>query len=590
MVTLHTNTNLVVVDVVVTDEHQNPVHNLTQADFTLSEDGSAQKVKIFEEHTANAAAPQAPPLKLNPDIFTNYTPTPANGALNILVLDSLNTPLKDHPYLREQLLKYLKEAPAGTRIAIFGLSSHLFLIQGFTTDPDTLRAALNSKKAGGKGSPLFDNAMTGDAVGGDNPALEMATEAASGSQQSSASQAAAFLANLQQFLAEQQSFMTQLRVRYTLDAFNQLGRYLSNLPGRKNLIWFSGSFPINIMPDGDLQNPFAVAANYENEFRQTVNLMARSQVAVYPVDVRGVMTLPMYDAGNSGRRYASNPTAFGKDQTKFFQNTGAEHSTMTQMAEATGGKAFFDTNALKEAVQKAVEAGSNYYTLAYSPSNPNWKGEYRKIHVTLARQGVNLAYRRGYFADDPNAPVHHGEPKISATDHEPYEAMRAAMMRGGPEPAEVVFLSKIRPASSSTENELATGNKINAKVTGPYRRYSISYALRPSDIDCPANAAGVRHCELEFLAYVYDADGNLLVSQASGIVVDIPPARLADVQKSGLQYHQTVSVPVKGEHFFRIGVHDRMSDHVGALEVPVARINRLPTLDAPPPAASPAAH
>ena len=47
---------------------------------------------------------------------------------------------------------------------------------------------------------------------------------------------------------------------------NQLARGLQHLPGRKNLIWFSGSFPINILPDGDLQNPFAVVANSKTNF------------------------------------------------------------------------------------------------------------------------------------------------------------------------------------------------------------------------------------------------------------------------------------------------------------------------------------
>ena len=62
------------------------------------------------------------------------------------------------------------------------------------------------------------------------------------------------------FEAEHQSFQLQLRARYTLDAMNQLARYLCGIPGRKNLIWFSGSFPINIFPDAIPANPFAVVA------------------------------------------------------------------------------------------------------------------------------------------------------------------------------------------------------------------------------------------------------------------------------------------------------------------------------------------
>jgi VWFA-related protein len=586
--TLHANSNLVVVDVVVTDAHQSPVHQLTAADFSLFENNREQQVKIFEEHSANQNAPQPAAHPLDPGTFTNSSSAPVNGALNILLLDTLNTPLQDQPYVRAQLLKYLNEVPAGERIAIFGLGQQLHLILGFSSDITALRAALNGKKANPKASPLFDNPMTGDAVGDDNTMLDLNTEGIDNSHPSVSNQLRGTgpidqLAILQQFLAEQQSFQIQLRLRYTLDAFNLLGRYLSNLPGRKNLIWFSGSFPINILPDGDLADPFAVVASYEDEFRKTVNLMARSQVAVYPIDARGLMASPMWNAANTGRSYAGSPTAFGKDQAKFSQNMDAEHDTMKEMAEATGGEAFYDTNDLKLAVQKAVEDGSNYYTLAYSPSNTNWKGDYRKIRVALARKGLNLSYRRGYYADDPNAPLHHGEPKITASDHVPYDAMRVAMLRGGPEPAEVIFQSKIRPVSTTPDAELAPGNEDNGKVKGPYRRYNIQFSVRPSDISCPESTEGAHHCELEFLTFVYDEDGSLLISQINGIKADIPPSRLAAVQANGLLYRQQIAVPVKGQHFLRLGVHDMVSDRVGALELPVFQVSRLPALNPPTP-------
>jgi len=91
------------------------------------------------------------------------------------------------------------------------------------------------------------------------------------------------------------------------------------LPGRKNVLWFSGSFPISILPDGDLQNPFAVVADSEDEFRETTDLLARSQAAVYPIDARGLMVAPMTNASNDGSKYGRNPGAYGKDLGKFFQ-------------------------------------------------------------------------------------------------------------------------------------------------------------------------------------------------------------------------------------------------------------------------------
>jgi len=578
--------NLVVLDVVVTDVHKNPVHSLTKSDFALLEDGHAQTIKTFEEHTSAEAAKLPALPKLDPGTFTNYSPTPASGALNILLLDTLNTPMKDQPVVRDQMLKYLKEARPGVRMAIFGLNTQLRLLQGFTSDPELLRAVLNGKKGGPKASPLLNDPLSGDQPGADDLMMDMATEVLGNSPSG-----AEVLANMQQFEAEQQSFQLQMRARYTLDAFNQLGRYLSQLPGRKNLIWFSGSFPINILPNGDLLNPFSVVASSEDEFRETSNLLARSQVAVYPIDARGLMTMPMMSASNSGSKYARNPTAFGKDLSTFYSNTADEHSTMYQMAEATGGEAFVNTNGLKEAVEKAVEAGSNYYTLTYTPINQEWRGDYRKIQIKMARQGLTLAYRRGYYADDPRASIHHDEPKNSSSGlgPAPYSAIHTAMLRGGPDPTEIIFGANIRPSSGDTESALAPSNVAAPKITGPYRRYTALFSIDPKGIDCPGNPDGVRHCDLESITFVYDADGVLFNTQTGRLTADIPASRFASLMQSGIRFRQEISVPVKGEYFLRIGVHDRTTNRVGAVEVPVYAVSKLTPWTAQTPVPAPAA-
>jgi len=137
--TIHARSNLVVVDVVVTDSKKNPVHGLQKSDFTLMEDGKLQVIRNFEEHTslpaAEAQIEPAPPLeKLHPGVFTNKSEAPANGPVNVLLLDYLNTPVASQPYARKQLLEFLDKAPAGTRIAIFGITTHLYMLQGFTSD------------------------------------------------------------------------------------------------------------------------------------------------------------------------------------------------------------------------------------------------------------------------------------------------------------------------------------------------------------------------------------------------------------------------------------------------------------------------
>jgi VWFA-related protein len=577
--TIRTSSDLVVVDVVATDSQQNPVHKLTAADFTLLENGKPQTVKVFEEHQTQPSAPLPPAPKLDPGVFTNYSIAPANGALNILLLDKLNTPLNAQSVVRDQVLKFLKEAPPGTRIAIFSLTTELRLLQGFTSNPEVLRALVEGKKGNQGASPLINNSMEGDQPGADDPELDMMTDMLGNDPD-----AAMMIASFQQFEAEQQSFQLQLRARYTLDALNQLARYMSALPGRKNLIWFSGSFPISILPDPDLQNPFAVVASSEDEFRETVDLLARSQVAVYPIDARGLMTTPMLSATQTGSTMNRTPNGFANANTKFFQQTNDEHGTMQQMAEATGGKAFVNTNGLKEAVEKAVESGSNYYTIAYTPTDRKWNGDYRKIQVKLDRPGVTLAYRRGYFADDPNAPAQKSQAQNTKPDPNQYSALRAAMLHGGPEPTELIFAASVRPASTDNEAALVPGNQAEKKVSGPYRRYAITFIANPKELSWTVTPDGAHRCTLEFMTFVYDGNGTRLNVQVNGIGATIPEAQFASVENGKIKYVQQISVPAKGDYYLRLGMRDIASDHVGAVELPVAAVAKLPAVAVPLPA------
>jgi len=228
--TLHARSDLVIVDVVVTNAKQNAVHGLKSFDFTLLEDKVPQRIASFEEHAAAHIAKPPPLPPMPPGTFGNYTPAPASGPMNVLLLDALNTPTSAQDYVRKQLLQYLKQVPPGTRIAIFGLNPRLVLLQGFTSDVDLLRTAVFGKGKGKASDFLGDprdsiaDFMT-STTGGDPVASQM-------------------IANVKQFEAKHTSYELQMRQLYTLAAMDQLARYVGSIPGRKNLIWFSGSFPL----------------------------------------------------------------------------------------------------------------------------------------------------------------------------------------------------------------------------------------------------------------------------------------------------------------------------------------------------------
>jgi VWFA-related protein len=584
-VTLRTGTQLVVVDVVVTDKSQNPVHNLKASDFTLLDGGHPQQIKSFEEHLAPTAKPGLPPRPaFPPGIFSNYTSVPAGGAVNILLLDTLNTPVLDQIYLHDQFQKYLKTSKPGAPMAIYGLTTHLLQLQSFTSDPELLKAAISNKNI--KNSPLIDRVTGGNST----QFADEVTEAMNYSNFSGAVFNQNTIKVIKEFDADQASYGQQLRAKYTLDAINQLARYLSGIPGRKNLIWFSGSFPLDILPDSTISHPLTVVGDSEDEYRETTNLLTHAQVAVYPIDVRGAMTSPNMDVSQSTAIYQDDVLKFGaderfaSDQNKFHQKTGLENMTMTRMADDSGGHAFINNNDLADAVNKAIAAGSHYYTLTYSPTDTNWNGEFRKIQVKLQQSGVSLAYRRGYYANDPNTPVAthltNKTRRDSATAAPRTDPMRVAMMPGAPDPTEITLKARVLPASTEPETELAKDNTLNpsSDTKGPYRRYAIDIAADPSSINIQRASDGNYHALLQFLTYVYDHDGNLINVESNPVRATYSPTVYLQILHTGIPYHEEISVPVKGTYFIRIGLHDLATNHIGALEVPVDSIKNLPPI------------
>jgi VWFA-related protein len=592
--TIKANAQLVVVDVVVSDSKGTAIHNLKASDFSVQESGAPQQITGFEEHAAIPASVTAkiPPMRPLPaGIFTNFTPVPPGTAVNVLLLDALNTQMKDQSYVMGQLREYLKNTPTGTRIAIFTLSDHLTMLQGFTSDLALLKAAAE-RAFPGSSRQLTDSSGHHDSVG--NGGTQTPTEIMSGIAGPDMQQ---LISNFKQQEAWQASQDTLNRTKLTLDAMNQLAHYLAGVPGRKNLIWFSGSFPLTIFPDPSVAHPFDVVGGSPEEFRETTSLLARAQVAVYPIDARGLMTQSASISADSGP--GSSGMGLARSTAKAYQDTANEHATMYQMAAATGGHAYVNDNGIAQAVGEAIDNGSNYYTLSYTPTNSKQDGGFRKIQVKLAQQGLTLSYRNGYYADGPEVKSNASKVEVNLPDkgadpaHSESETRSLArtMMRGGPPPTEILLKLQVLPANATKEKALAPLNiaphsPAASKVKGPYRRYAIDIAVDSKDIKISQTADGHYTFSTEVLTYVYDANGaviNTAVQKARG---NLDASTLANMRRVGLPFHQEVSVPADGDYTLRIAVHDLETDHYGAVELPVASVAKLAPLAVAPPAAT----
>jgi hypothetical protein len=249
---------------------------------------------------------------------------------------------------------------------------------------------------------------------------------------------------------------------------------------------------------------------------------------------------------------------------------------MRSVAEATGGKAFINSNDLAGSVQKAMADGSNYYTISYVPTRPPQNGYYRKIKVETDHKGVSLAYRRGYYSFDHSKQSQASADKAAKDDAALHDPLNAAMMRGAPAPTEIILLISARPTSAAPEPTAAPENSVEPKVKGPFRRYTVRYNVAADNLNCPATPDGMHHCSLQLLALVYDSYRGLVNTQINGVKLSIPPARYDSILSHGIELKQEISVPTEGgTYFLRTGVKDVNSGRIGALELPIAEAAKL---------------
>jgi hypothetical protein len=375
-----------------------------------------------------------------------------------------------------------------------------------------------------------------------------------------------------------------MRVRYTLNGLDSLARYLIGIPGRKNVIWFSGSFPLDVEPNADEEDPNDSVVRNDELVRQTDNLLTRAQVAIYPVDARGLQIDPSQNFFNESTNpsiTADSGQAAATSAANFLKQTAQEHLTMQAMAEDTGGQAYINSNGLTQAVQKAIENGSNYYTLTYAPTNTVWDGRFRALKVKVEQPGVKLNYRNGYYAVDPNDRNKVYAQGSAAIQTQP-TTMVTAMLHGGPDPAEILFKVRIRPAATPPEQTPLKSNQTNpdpkVKVEGPFKAYGVDLVPDPHAVNCKQEPNGNRHCALEIWTFVYNSDGQKLITASNRLRSMLSPADYQQLLTGGMAFHQEISVPVKGQYFIRTAIHDLVSDRVGAVEIPVTAVAKLQPL------------
>jgi hypothetical protein len=191
------------------------------------------------------------------------------------------------------------------------------------------------------------------------------------------------------------NFFTTNRIVNTLATLEAIAQHLSGIPGRKNLIWLSGGFPLTLgfdgMPEGRL--PTRESSTFTRETDAAVRALNNSGVAVYPVDARGLIA-------QSGRG-PFGQAAGGNMISRMMGPIQANIATMRELADRTGGRAAYNTNDLASAVRRAIDDTRVTYTVGYYSTDETQDGKFRDIKIKVNRPGLDVRHRKGYFALKP---------------------------------------------------------------------------------------------------------------------------------------------------------------------------------------------
>lgn len=586
--TLRVNSRAVLVDVLVTDKNGAPVTGLKQDAFTVTEQNKPQAISYFEEHDSAMTPEQVDKLqfpKLPPNTFSNFSPVPTPPAVNLLLLDALNTPIADQIYLRRSAEHYLKTLKPGSRMAIFTMELQLRFVQGFSDDPAMLATALGYRKNNKPEAAVL--LQSPEETNAQSSVIGMMASQQDGSPASAAA-AANMIAGFQQFLGETNYAQESDREYRTLQNLNHLASFLAAFPGRKNLIWMSGAFPLALFGQTDMR--------FEDSIKQTINLLAAARVSVYPVDARGVTTHTMYSAENTldpsittpaqllgppAGATADAPNAglggFANSVMLEDKTNNISNQTMDMLARETGGKAFFNGNDLSSIIGRVVTSSRNFYTISYTPSDTKMDGVFRNIDVKVGDGKYTLSFRRGYYARDQDLPGAAGgsqQQALQQASKSPtsIDPLLPFMEFGLPQTEQILYktlIHEVTPKSTSAADS-------KPALKGPQEHYSVDFAVDLKDLNLKLDSDGLHKGTLNLSLIVYDRYGHVASRADHLVALSIKPDIYAVFEKTGVQLHGEVAVP-KGQYWLRTGVYDQASHKVGTMEIPLSAVKREDT-------------
>src|SRR6185312_15535592 len=356
-----TNTRLVQINVVV-DGHDGPVEGLKAEDFTVHDNGKQRKIQVFSADSASvrsAASKAADAGDTAPaSDVTRFSNTRARtDNMVVVLLDAINsadgtervtgtpawTSSMSFALAKRSTRQFLEKMPPGLSVALYGLDERLRVLSDFTTDRQLLLAALQAY-----------GPATVQGIGTTNDTTDVPSD------------------DFNHLLAqEEREYVNDMiharQIQGTVPALHAIAQHLAGLPGRISLVWILNRPP--------LSGAVVEAA------------LGRDNIAVYPVDARGLMAWDLQFGANY-------PPGF----RAVLQSQPEALPVFEDIARETGGRAFINTNDIAGALQTASTDSEASYTLGFYVDASSLDNRFHQIKVKVHGKHLEARYPHGYWA------------------------------------------------------------------------------------------------------------------------------------------------------------------------------------------------
>ena len=347
---------------------------------------------------------------------------------------------------------------------------------------------------------------------------------------------------------------TSQRGHATLYPLMVLARAQSALDGRKAILLFSEG----------LQVPDSV----EESFRTAISEANRANVSIYAVDARGLDTARDLQAAGAALEKASrisqqavgqsgaDPTSMDEmlnDDRVVASLRSSTQSVLRELAESTGGVLVANSNDLGKGLDRVGADLASYYEIAYVPQSGEADGRFRKVDVKVARKGVDVTSRSGYFA----LPASDGTPLL------PYELPLLTAAAATPAPRAFDF-----QASAFRFHETPRGRQFTLVAEVPIGALSVEEDKKTRQY----------RLRVDVMALVKDAAGAIVERLSNTYPLDGPLTNLPGLQRANIVFKRQLWLG-PGRYTLTTVVHDRQADTVSVRQLPIRVFPESPGID-----------